>query len=201
VVVRDSEGVAGTIDAQALQENADQVVIAFDQDRRVQAPISLLRRREEGEYFVPLSFRELDKGTGSPERNSSGDVVAVVPVIHEEASVRRRVVETGRVRITKTVETVEETVDLPATHERVNVERVVVERMLDEPVSSYYEGDTLVIPVMEEVVVLQKKLMLREEIRVTKIREESQHQEVVTLQAEHVTVERDDALPSEGDRR
>lgn len=48
-----------------------------------------------------------------------------------------------------------------------NVRRVQVERILDEPVQPRQEGDTIVYPVMEEVVVFQKKLMLREEIYVT----------------------------------
>jgi stress response protein YsnF len=75
------------------------------------------------------------------------------------------------------------------------VERLPVERMLDEPLAPYYDGDTFVIPVMEEVLVVEKRLRLREEVRLTKVREESQHQETVTLRSEVVTIERLDARP------
>jgi len=38
----------------------------------------------------------------------------------------------------------------------VQVERVPVERILDSPMTSRYDGDTLVIPVMEEVLLIEK---------------------------------------------
>jgi hypothetical protein len=47
------------------------------------------------------------------------------------------------------------------------VRKVSVDRVLDEPVGPRQEGDTMIYPVMEEVLVVQKKLILREEIHVT----------------------------------
>jgi uncharacterized protein (TIGR02271 family) len=99
-------------------------------------------------------------------------------------------VERNRTRITKQVHTEEETIDTPLQQERVQVERVPVERIIDSPVTSYYEGDTLVIPVMEEVLIIEKKLFLKEEVRVTKYVGKTAHQETVTLRKEAVTVER-----------
>lgn len=40
--------------------------------------------------------------------------------------------------------------------ERVQVGRVPVERILDSPMTSRYNSDTLVIPVMEEVLLIEK---------------------------------------------
>jgi uncharacterized protein (TIGR02271 family) len=65
-----------------------------------------------------------------------------------------------------------------------------VERIIDSPLTSHYDGDTLVIPVMEEVLIIEKKLFLKEEVRVTKYVGETEHQETVTLRKEAVTVER-----------
>ncbi len=48
-----------------------------------------------------------------------------------------------------------------------SVRKVAVDRVLDEPVGPRQEGDTMIYPVMEEVLVVQKKLILREEIHVT----------------------------------
>jgi uncharacterized protein (TIGR02271 family) len=96
------------------------------------------------------------------------------------------------VRIAKQVHEVQETVDLPLVQEQVQVERVRVDRFLAQPASLRYEGDTLVIPVMEEVLVVEKRLLLREEVRVTRARRASAHRETVRLRKEHVEVTRED---------
>lgn len=195
-VVLDSDGVPGTVPRAALQQAEARVIVTFDGGRRVQVPAEMLHRREDGSYFLPLSLRELENGTVSLERSGDGNIVAIVPVMQEEAILRRRTVETGRVRIQKQVRTTEETVTVPHTREHVQVERVPVGQILAEPASTRYEGDTLIIPVMEEVVVVEKRLLLREEVRVTKVREESQREETVTLRVEEVTVERREAPPA-----
>ncbi len=111
-------------------------------------------------------------------------------MIAEEARVSKRQVETGSVRIRKLVDVIEEQVDVPLLHDQVQVEHVQVGRYLDEVAAPEYRGDTYVIPVMEEVLVVHKRLLLREEIHITTIREETPHQESVTLQREEVTITR-----------
>jgi uncharacterized protein (TIGR02271 family) len=59
----------------------------------------------------------------------------------------------------------------------VIIERVPVNRPLDEPVASRHEGEWLVIPVMREVLMVKKQLMLVEEVRIAK-REVTEEQEV-----------------------
>lgn len=193
VTVLDSEGVRGTMAAQALHQPGVQVLITFDQGRRVQAPVDMLHRRDDGSYFLPLSLRELSDGVVALDQAADGNIVAVIPVVVEEARIAKRQIETGRVRIQKNVQTAEEWVDVPLLRDRVHVERVPVERFLEQPVTAHYQGDTLVIPVMEEVVVVEKRLLLREEIHVTTRREEVQHQEAVTLQREQVSITRKQA--------
>jgi uncharacterized protein (TIGR02271 family) len=190
VTVLDSEGVRGTAPAHALHEPGAQVLITFNQGQRVQAPVDMLRRRDDGSYFLPLSLRELHEGTVALDNAGDGHIVAVIPVVVEEAHVAKRQVETGRVRIQKTVQSADEWIDVPLLRDRVQVERVPVERYLEQPETVHYQGDTLVIPVMEEVVVVQKRLLLREEIHVTTLRQRVQHREAVQLQREQVTVTR-----------
>ncbi len=190
VTVFDSEGVRGSLAADALHGADEQILITFEAGRRVQLPRELLRQREDGSYTLPVSLRELGGASVTLQRADDGNVVAVIPVVLEELQVGKRQVETGRVRIHKRVETREEQVDVPLLREQVQVERVAVERYLDKPVKPHYQGETLVIPVMEEVLVVEKRLLLREEIRVTTVREEHRHQESVTLQQEQVTVAR-----------
>jgi hypothetical protein len=64
------------------------------------------------------------------------------------------------------------TLDDPLFSEEVSVERVVVDRMIDEVPQVRQEGDVLVIPVVEEVITVQKRLLLKEEVRVSRRRNE-----------------------------
>jgi stress response protein YsnF len=48
-----------------------------------------------------------------------------------------------------------------------------------------------IIPLVEEVLVVEKRLLLREEIRVTRRQSAEKFHEVYTLQSEEVHVERD----------
>src|SRR5262245_9293205 len=50
-----------------------------------------------------------------------------------------------------------------ARGEHVQIERVPVNRSVDGPISPRFEGDTLVIPVVDDVV--KSRMVLREEIR------------------------------------
>ena len=115
----------------------------------------------------------------------------VVPVIEEHAVVHREVVESGRVRLSKIVQEHEEAINLALQHEEVNVERVPLNQYVADEATApavRYEGDTLIIPVVREVVV--KRLLLVEELRVTKHRVETQETQTVTLRSEQIQVER-----------
>ena len=187
VVVVDQDGVRGTIDPQVLaRRDQKEVLITYNGDRHVQAPLSMLQRKADGSYTLPLRLSTLETNARFLQTGEE----TVIPVVEEEAHLEKRLVERNRTRITKQVHTEEETIETPLRQERVQVERVPVERIIDSPVTSHYDGDTLVIPVMEEVLIIKKKLFLKEEVRVTKYVGEIEHQETVTLRKEAVTVER-----------
>ena len=114
----------------------------------------------------------------------------VVPIAQEELHIEKQKVETGRVRLTKTVQEREVLVHEPSMQEDIQIERVPVNRWLSEPASVRYEGDIMIIPVMEEVPVVEKRLRLKEELRVTKRQITTQRTEPVRLRTEEVQVER-----------
>jgi len=121
----------------------------------------------------------------------------VIPVIHEEIEVSKRKVETGAgVRINKSAHEEERTVDLPLVEERVEVERVPIDKAVDGPVAVRHVGDTIIVPVVEEVLVVQKQLRLVEELHIRKTRTEKHAPQTVVLRKEEATVER-----LEGDSR
>ena len=124
----------------------------------------------------------------------------VVPVVEETAVVRKERVVTETVRLRKRVREEEEVLDVPVQTEAIEVERVPVGRWLDAPAEVRREGDTTVYPVVEEVLVAEKRLRLVEEVRVTRRQETRRVQERVGLRREEVVVERDAAASRGPDR-
>jgi uncharacterized protein (TIGR02271 family) len=112
-----------------------------------------------------------------------------LPVVAEELDIQRRRYETGRVRITKRVHEREETVDEPLISEQVDVRRVPIDRVVEHELAPRTEGDTLIIPVLEEMLVVTKQLVLREELHITMRRTEIHKPQQVTLRREELVVE------------
>jgi stress response protein YsnF len=115
-----------------------------------------------------------------------------VPVIEEEARVEKQAVDTGRgVRIHKTVAEHPFQIDERLLREDVEVTHVPVDRIvaLDQAPATRYEGDTLVVPIVEEVLVVERRLRIKEELRITRTRREERHAETVMLKVEQVSVE------------
>ena len=118
-----------------------------------------------------------------------------VPVLQEEAWVEKRIVDTGRgVRIHKTVAEHPCRIDERLLRDEVEVTHVPVDRIvpLDQAPATRYEGDTLVVPVLEEVLVVERRLRIKEELHITRTRREERHVDTVLLKSEQVGVERFD---------
>jgi uncharacterized protein (TIGR02271 family) len=119
----------------------------------------------------------------------------VIPVIEESARIEKEVVETGRVVIRKTVHHETQTVDVPTQEEQVQVERIPINRVVDTPPDVRHEGDTMIIPVLREEVVVTTRLVLVEELHVRKRTLTLNHPQEVELRREHVSYERIDTPP------
>jgi len=94
--------------------------------------------------------------------------IEIVPVVHEELVLGKIERETDRVRVTTHVDEVRRELDVPTRREDVDVERVPIGRVVEAAPRTRVEGATTIIPVVEEVLVVEKRLFLREEVRVTK---------------------------------
>jgi uncharacterized protein (TIGR02271 family) len=168
-------------------EDSQEITIRVDTGETIVVSDAVLTGRPDGTYYVPLSLDELRRARSEP----SDAAPIVIPVIHEELEVGKRTVDTGiGVRIHKSAREEEQTVDLPLIHEEVNVERVRVDRAVDAPVPVRHVGDTIIVPVIEEVLVVQKQLRLVEELHIHKTRVETRQPQKVVLRKEEATVER-----------
>lgn len=116
---------------------------------------------------------------------------ARIPVLEEELHVGSRTTETGKgVRVIKRVRKEEETLDLPLFTEQYEVERIARDEWVEEgemPRMREEADGTLVLPVLEEVLVVRVKL--REEIRLTRKRQESRATQTVVLRREEVEIQ------------
>lgn len=92
-----------------------------------------------------------------------------LPVLEERLEISKRVVTTGTVRLQKHAEQHEESVSVPLTETRWQVERVAMDRIVTAPPDIRHEGETTIYPVVEERVVITRELVLTEEVHVTRI--------------------------------
>jgi len=118
-----------------------------------------------------------------------------IPVVAEQLAVGTRSVDTGRgVRVHKTVVEQPVTIDERLGRDEVEVRHVAVDRIvaLEEAPTTRHDGDTLVVPILEEVLVVERRIRIKEELHITRIRREDHHQQEVVLKAEQVSVERFD---------
>ena len=131
-----------------------------------------------------------------------GEEVAAIPLVEERLSVAKRQVESGRVLVHVDVEEHDETVTEQLSRDELHIERVPRNVRLTEVPRVRLEGDTTIIPVVEEVVVVEKILVLVEEIHICRRSVTEETQLPVTLRVEQARIERQptSALGPEGEK-
>jgi uncharacterized protein (TIGR02271 family) len=131
----------------------------------------------------------------NPSRGMAADInnagrETVVPLFEEEVDVAKRVVETGRVQVSRVTHTHQHMVDELLRHEKVEVERIPMEKQIDAMPSVREEGDVTIVPVVEEVLKIERRLVLREEVHIRRIQQTERYQEEVTLRKQEALVSR-----------
>ena len=162
-----------------------ETAVRLDDGGEIMVPTDRLVSQPDGGLRLTSRFTDVGREAGAPR-------VTVIPVLEERLEVGKREVETGRVRVRKRVSEQEQTVDEPLLADEITIERVAINRFVDRAEPARVEGDTTVIPLHEERLVVERRLVLREEVRITKHRVERRAPERVTLRREEVTVERVD---------
>jgi uncharacterized protein (TIGR02271 family) len=116
----------------------------------------------------------------------------VVPVVNEELHADAVPVQTGGVRVTKHIEGHDEIVEQELRKGRVEIKRVKTDRVVDGPQPVQRLGNTLVVPVVSEVLHVEKRWVVTEEIHLTQIEERETMQETVRVNREQAEIERFD---------
>ena len=172
------------------------IAIALDDGRHVVVPHEHLIASDDGGYRLDAQFDDFEvtedlEHPRPPEQDSH-----TIPMASEELSVSRRKRPIGKLRIDKHVETEEVMVEDQIEFDEAVVERVPIGKVVDEPPQVRREGDTIVIPVLEER--LLKQVVLVEEVHVRRRRHTENIYEPVTLRRERVDISHD-RLDSDGE--
>jgi uncharacterized protein (TIGR02271 family) len=114
----------------------------------------------------------------------------VVPLHAEQVSVAKRRVVTGRLRVGTVTRETEQLVEDLLEHEHVEIKRIAIGKQVDKAPAVREEGDTLIIPILEEIVVVERRLVLKEEVRVRRIRERQPYQERVVIRKQEAVITR-----------
>jgi uncharacterized protein (TIGR02271 family) len=188
--VQDKDGVWGMVVSGStnLVSHTAQVVVQTESGQKVLVPTDLLVPQPDGSYALPLRLAELEHAGSEPRVHQ--DEPCVVPVVVEELEVQKRVVETGKVRLTKVIHERETLVDEPLVRENIAISRVPMQRVVEGPIPVREEHGTTIISVVEEVLVVEKRWILLEEIHIRQQRIETHQPQRITLRSEEVQVER-----------
>jgi uncharacterized protein (TIGR02271 family) len=209
--VRGLDGLRGTVVTtnRPTGDTETQVAVKFDDGHVVLIPEKQLILQADQTYFVPMSPADVGLkaqaataavGTTSTTTSTTAAALARtvdaggevrIPRVEERLHVGKSEVQ-STVRVRKTVHEREEVVDVPLLRERVDVERVPVNRVVTVAPEVRHEGDVMIVPVLEEVLVVEKRLMLREELRITRRKDEAREPQRVTVRTEQVEVTRDE---------
>ena len=126
-------------------------------------------------------------GATAPEQAGAldEDLVLSMPVAHEELVVRKEPIVLGTIRVHKSVETEEQHVTLPVWHEEAILEHIPPDQYDRK---AYTNPNEVIIPIVEERLVVQKQIVVREYLRVKKTLVSQPDEVHETLRRETVSV-------------
>lgn len=171
--------------AQVVSMDDEDVGVVFRVDQDV-----LLVHVPDSDSELRVPYNVIDEATSTPDRvviqgalgelgpHTSKDARVTEPgdtqtlrLVGEEAVAHVHEIDRGRLVIDKRVELVPHEAQVDVGTDQVEIERVPINQEVDTPPSTRQEGDTLIVPVIEEVLVVTKRYRVVEEVRVRKYRD------------------------------
>jgi uncharacterized protein (TIGR02271 family) len=130
-----------------------------------------------------------------PMRDASAVAMGQAPLalVEESARIDKRDVQGDRVRVSTHTDLVDEHVRETLRTDEVEVMRVAVNRLLEpgeNPPAIRTEGNVTIVPVFEEVVIAERRLLLKEEIHILRDTTAQEVEVAVTLRKQRASVER-----------
>ena len=144
---------------------------------------AVVNQANDGERSLLLAVDSEQQSKGSIEDPK-------LTLLEEELTVGKEAVETGRLRVSKQTHTREASIDENLLSEHADIERVPVGRQVFEMPLIRQEGDTTIVPIVEEVLHTERRLFLKEEIKITRRRTTEQFHDRVTLRYQEAVITR-----------
>ena len=126
----------------------------------------------------------------SRSQPSNDTVVRSIPLAHEELKVGRRRVDAAKVTLKTTTHVDPVVVDETLAADEITVTRTPIGRFIEAPPAPRHEGDVLIIPIIEEVLVVERRLRLVEEVRIERRVVTRPHRQTVELRRQQLEVTR-----------
>jgi uncharacterized protein (TIGR02271 family) len=130
-----------------------------------------------------------------PVKEETG-VSETIPLVEEELNLQKRGVATGRVRVRTVVDLVDEFAQTSLEEETVEITRVPIDRVIDQAPAIRTENGVTIVPIVEEVLVVEKRLVLKEELHIHRHTRSEDVQVPVQVRKQRAIVER---LPADED--
>lgn len=198
-LVEATDGLLGRIDETNVYAKTGQeqyvAVRTQDDNQRIILPVTALTPTSQADRLrVQLTRQQarehsVNLNLDAQQQTFNNDQELRIPLTEERLRVEKRGIDAGVIRINKTVEEVQENIVVPIVRDDVEVQRVPLNQQLDAPAKSRQEGEWLIVPVMREVLVVEKRLMLVEEVRIRRTQITEQKEVRDTVRQERLTIE------------
>lgn len=148
------------------------VVRLHESARSMRVPFDVIDATTSTEDRVVIqgAVGDIEASRTNPRITEPGDGTTLA-LAGEEAIAHVHEVSRGRVVVDKHIEVVPHEANIDVGTDRVDVERIPVNKEVNQPPSTRQEGDTLIVPVVEEVLVVTKRYRIVEEVHVRKYRD------------------------------
>ena len=140
---------------------------------------------------IQRALDDLPVGTGASCSGAEPQDTPTLKLHAEEFSLTKKTVVTGRVRVGTRTRNHQALIDEILARHRVEISAVPIGRFIDAPPQIRMEDDVTIIPVVEEVLVVERRLRLKEELRIKPIRTAERYREKITLRRQEAIITRD----------
>lgn len=186
--VVDLDGVSGWMHGIVLVKGTEPVArVRLSNGGELMIPFEVLHHDDRGGYRLSGRWRDFT------QRSTSG--TTTIPVIQERATVSVRPAPERKTRIRRRIVSQPQVVETPIWQERVEIQRVPIGQIVERAPAARQDGDVLIVPVVEEITVVEKRLRVREELRIRVVREQRIHRETVQVRRHEIEIESAEQAP------
>jgi uncharacterized protein (TIGR02271 family) len=169
----------------------------------LRVPRDMVERIQDGVLYLNVPRQRVPRASAAvsaTQRLRTPGETMTIQLSEEHIEVDTRVVERGYLRVQKKVDEYLDEQIIRLQHHETHIERVPRDEVIDAPIAPYMDGDVYVVPVIEEEIIIQTRLRLKEELRVHRVVAERDETIQTPFRRERLVVEEhryDEAEPIE----